>query len=394
MVRLVAVAQALEDLHGVLEARLVDLHGLETTLERRVLLNVLAVLIQRGRANGLQLAARQLRLEQRRRVDRALGGTGADERVDLVDEQDDVAALVDLLEHFLQALLEVTAVARTRHQRAEVERVDLLVLQCLRDLAVGDVQRQALHDGRLTNAGLTDEHRVVLRTAREDLHDALDLLVAANHRVQLAFLGGRGEVAAELVQHQRVGALALLVAAARAGAGCDRAGARLRHLGVLVVALVAGEQLDDGLAHRRQVCPELGQDLRGDAIALADQAEQQELGADVLVAHLEALAQRQLEHLLRARRKRDVPGDGLRAVADNFDDLAAHVIEIDAHLLERLRGDALAFLNQAEQDVLRAHVIVVELARFFLRQHDHAPCSVRKPLEHGVPLLVVSFHLL
>ena len=35
----------------------------------------------------------------------------ADQRVDLVDEQDDVAPGADLLEDLLQALLEVTAVA-------------------------------------------------------------------------------------------------------------------------------------------------------------------------------------------------------------------------------------------------------------------------------------------
>jgi hypothetical protein len=49
--------------------------------------------------------------------------------VDLVDEQDDVAAGADLLEHLLEALLEVTAVAGTGDQRAQVEGVELLVLR-------------------------------------------------------------------------------------------------------------------------------------------------------------------------------------------------------------------------------------------------------------------------
>ena len=40
----------------------------------------------------------------------------ADQRVDLVNEKDDVAARADLLEHRLQALLEVTAVTRAGHQ--------------------------------------------------------------------------------------------------------------------------------------------------------------------------------------------------------------------------------------------------------------------------------------
>jgi hypothetical protein len=41
----------------------------------------------------LQLAAGERRLEHVGRVDRALGRAGADERVQLVDEEDDVASL-------------------------------------------------------------------------------------------------------------------------------------------------------------------------------------------------------------------------------------------------------------------------------------------------------------
>ena len=126
VVRLVAVAEALQDLDGVGDGRLVDLDLLEAPLEGGVLLEVLAVLVERGGADGLQLTAGEHRLEDRRRVDGAFGGTGTDERVELVDEQDDVAAGADLLEHLLEALLEVAAVAAAGDERAEVERVELL----------------------------------------------------------------------------------------------------------------------------------------------------------------------------------------------------------------------------------------------------------------------------
>ena len=165
VVRLVAVAQALEHLDRVRDRRLGDLDRLEAALERGVLLEVLAVLVERGRADGLQLAAGQHRLEDAGGVDRALGRAGADEGVDLVDEQHDVAAGADLLEHLLQALLEVTAVARPGDQGAEVEGVDLLVLERLGDVAADDVLGQALDDRGLADAGLADQHRVVLRTA-------------------------------------------------------------------------------------------------------------------------------------------------------------------------------------------------------------------------------------
>src|SRR4029079_399933 len=73
-------------------------------------------------------------------------------------------------------------------------------------------------------------------------------------------------------------------------------------------ALVAGQQLDDLLAHAAEVGPQLDEHLGGDALALADEAEEDVLGADVVVAELQRFAQRQLEHLLGAGGEGDVPG--------------------------------------------------------------------------------------
>ena len=128
--------------------------------------------------------------------------------------------LADLLHDLLEPLLELAAVLGARDQRGEVQREDLLVLEQLGHLVVGDALREALDDGRLAHAGLADEHRVVLGAAGEDLHDALDLDGAADARVQLAVVGQLGEIAAELLEHLG-GALALAgaPAAGRAGRG-------------------------------------------------------------------------------------------------------------------------------------------------------------------------------
>src|SRR5664280_616060 len=111
----------------------------DAALERRILLQVLAVLVQGGRPDRLQLTAGQHRLQDRRGVDRALGRPRAHQRVQLVDEQDDVAASADLLQDLLQPFLEVAPVPRAGHQRAEVKGVELLVLQRLRHLAPDDL---------------------------------------------------------------------------------------------------------------------------------------------------------------------------------------------------------------------------------------------------------------
>ena len=68
---------------------LVDHHRLEPALEGRVLLDVLAVLVEGGRADHVQLAAGQHGLEHVARVHGALGRAGADDGVQLVDEEQD-----------------------------------------------------------------------------------------------------------------------------------------------------------------------------------------------------------------------------------------------------------------------------------------------------------------
>ena len=65
------------------------MHRLEAALERGVLFDVLAVFVERRGADAVQLAASQHRLQQVAGVGRTFGLAGADDVVELVDEQDD-----------------------------------------------------------------------------------------------------------------------------------------------------------------------------------------------------------------------------------------------------------------------------------------------------------------
>ena len=178
-----------------------DEDRLEAPLERRVLLDVLAVLVERRRADRAQLAAGEHRLQEVGRVDGALCCAGADDRVQLVDEEDDLAGRVlDLREDGLEPLLELTPVLRPGEERADVERPHALALQPLGNVARDDALGEALGDRRLSHAGLADQNRVVLRPARQHLHDAADLLVAADDRVELARLRERGQIPPVLLE--------------------------------------------------------------------------------------------------------------------------------------------------------------------------------------------------
>ena len=101
----------------------------------------------------------------------------------LVYEQDDVASGGDLLEHLLETVLKVAAIATACHQRAEIQRVELLVADGFGHRVVGDLLGEALHDGCFPHAGLADEHGVVLGAAREHLHDSLGFTGTADHGI-------------------------------------------------------------------------------------------------------------------------------------------------------------------------------------------------------------------
>ena len=227
VVNLVAFLEAAQDRDRVLDGRLVDEHLLEPALERRVLLDVLAVLVERRGADAMQLAARERRLQHVAGVHRAFGLAGADHRVQLVDEQNDLAFLFrEIVQHGLQPLLELAAKLRARDQRAHVERQHALRLQALGHLAVDDALRETFDDRRLADAGLADQHGIVLRAPLQHLDRAADLVVAADDGIELLLLGARREIDRVLLER-----LALL-------------------LGVLVVDLAAAANLVDGLRDR------------------------------------------------------------------------------------------------------------------------------------------------
>ena len=186
VVRLEHVAQPLQDDDGLLDRRLADQHRLEAPLERGILLDVLLVLVERRRADEVQLAARQHRLERVGDVETAFaaGRAGPNDGVQLVDEEDQVVLLGgDLFEELLHPFLELAAVLGAGDQRGDDQLDDPLAAQRLGDLSRQHALGEALDDGGLPHARFADQHRVVLLAAGEDLDDRLDLLRAPDHRI-------------------------------------------------------------------------------------------------------------------------------------------------------------------------------------------------------------------
>ena len=330
---LVLLLEATQDRNGVLDGRLADHHGLETTCERRVLLDVLAVLVKRGRADRVQVATGECRLQDVAGVHGALGGTRAHDGVELIDEQDDLTlGLLYLLEHGLQAVLELTTVLGTGDQRAHVELDEVAVAQRARHVAGYDTLGDALDDGRLADTRLTDEHGVVLGTTGQDLDGAANLIGTADDRIEFAGAGQVADVAAVLLQRLK---LSLILGR--------------RHAVIATQLLV--DLFDAILGH---AC--VAQNAAGLALVLG-KCHQQMLGHHKAVAHLGGLLLGLFDdadelvgqaHLLTLARNLGRAVDGILRGACELGRISADAL--DDH------GDiALAGTEQGRQQVNRLH---------------------------------------
>ncbi len=127
----------------------------------------------------------------------------------LVDEQNDVLGPAHLVHDRLDALLELPAVLGAGDHHRQIQHHDAPVVQDLRHGAGDHHLGQALDDGRLAHARLAQQHRVVLLTPAQNLDDALDLVLAADDRVELPFAGQFRQITPKAIQRRRF-ALAVL----------------------------------------------------------------------------------------------------------------------------------------------------------------------------------------
>ena len=243
-------------------------------------------------------------------------------------------------------------------------------------VAARDELGEALDDGRLAHARLADQDRVVLLApARISMTRSISF---ARPMVGSSWPSARelGEVAAEVVERRRLGLL--LAPSGDAGRGLPPPACWAR-------GHVASEEPQRLGARLLEGDPGVVEDLRGDALLLAQQPEQQVLGAHVGVVELAGFGHRELEHLLGARRIGKVGPGPMRGLAllDRLLDLLLDLFEVDVQVGEHGRRDALALADEAEQDVLGAHVVVVQADRLLPGHLQDLP----NPIGEVVPFI-------
>ena len=105
----------------------------------------------------------------------APSAAGADERVQLIDKQNDLtwADSISLRTAFKRSSYS-PSILRTRQHRTEIETDQTLVTERLRDIAGYNSLRQSFDDRRFADAGFANQYRIVFRlvaTAPESCAD-------------------------------------------------------------------------------------------------------------------------------------------------------------------------------------------------------------------------------
>ena len=347
VVDFVALFEPAQDGNGGFDARLAHIDRLEAAFQGRVFLDVLAIFIQRGGADGAKFAPRKLRLHDVGRVRGALRRASAHQRVQLIYEENDFAlARNDFFEKGLEAVFKLAAILGPGDHGAKVHGHEPLVLQRFRHVAADDAPGQTFRNGRFAHARLADEHGVVLGSAGQDLHHAADFLVAADDRVNLALARERRQVAPVFFQRLKL---------------VFRIG-----VGDALVATQLGQGAQDRVAPEAMSLKELLE--RG--AAFIQQPEQQMLGADVLVLELAGLGLGGVEHLFEAGAEEQVAGtDALDFMAPGqfpFE-FRFEIRGRDADFFEQFRDEAFGLADQGQQQMLAVHFLVRIAPRDALR---------------------------
>jgi hypothetical protein len=102
---------------------------------------------------------------------------------------------LDFFHDGFEAFFKLASEAGPGDHRAQVERHHRLPLKISGTSLFGDFLCEAFHNGGLADARFTDQHRVVLGAARQDLDQAQNFVIAPNDGVELAFARQLGEVA-------------------------------------------------------------------------------------------------------------------------------------------------------------------------------------------------------
>jgi DNA topoisomerase-1 len=144
------------------------------------------------------------------------------------------------------------------------------------------------------------------------------------------------------------------------------------------------QHLDDSLASLLQLDAHALECPRTDAVGHRQQAEEDVLGADVVVAEPDCLAETHLQCGLRSVLQRNMPLFwGRLSDTDHLLDPGSGFVVGDPEVAQCLRGYSVPLREQAQEQMLGPDVAVVEMPGLFLGEDHHPAGAVGEALEHA-----------
>ena len=115
-------------------------------------------------------------------------------------------------------------------------------------------------------------------------------------------------------------------------------------------------------------------------------------GTDVAVIEIASFRHRELKHFFGARGIRQIRSGGLcrLSLLDGVLDLLGYVVEIHVQVLQHRCRNALTLADQAEQDMLGAHILVMQACRFLACHRENLPHPLGEVVAVHRPLRVVG----
>ena len=145
--------------------RLIDEDGLEAPFQGGILFDMFSIFIECRRADQMQFAAGQHGLEQVGGIHGSFGRSRSDDRMQLIDEQQDLPLRgLDLLQTAFNRSSNSPRNFAPATKRSHVEHHDAFLLQSFRHVAFDDADGQSFDDRGLADAGFADQHGIVLRS--------------------------------------------------------------------------------------------------------------------------------------------------------------------------------------------------------------------------------------
>ena len=171
---------------GVLKARLIHKHGLKSSFEGAVLLDVFSVLGHRGSADNLNFSTRKRRFQYVCGVHASLGITRADYVVDLVNDENYVSRRFHLIKKPQHSRFKLPAELRTRNESGKIHKIYFASAESVRNISRDYLLRKRFCNRGFSDTGLTYEAGIVLLPAAKYLYDAGKIAFSAYDPVKSA----------------------------------------------------------------------------------------------------------------------------------------------------------------------------------------------------------------